>query len=93
VRQLWNLKGVSDPETMDRATLTRYSALCAWALAHGHARTGDPVATAAYLGNSDSFDQAIARFAARYAEQVNADHAALVEAVKDGRVHADTTLT
>jgi uncharacterized protein (DUF2252 family) len=90
VRQLWNLKGVSDPETMDRATLVRYGQLCAWALARGHARTGDAVGMAAYLGGSVSFDRAIAGFAARYADQVVADHQALVEAVRDGRVHADT---
>lgn len=93
LRQLWDLKGVSDPETMDPATLTRYGQLCAWALARGHARTGDPVGMAAYLGNSDSFDRSIALFAARYADQVAADHEDLVVAVRDGRVHADTTLT
>lgn len=84
---------MSDPETMDPATLTRYGQLCAWALARGHARTGDPVGMAAYLGNSDSFDRSIALFAARYADQVAADHEDLVVAVRDGRVHADTTLT
>ena len=88
VRQLWDFKGSSDPMTMDFANLSYYGALCAMALARAHARTGDPVEIAGYLGSSDVFDRAIAAWAARYALTNEADHAALVDAVAAGRVPA-----
>ncbi len=90
VRQLWDAKGSGDPELMDPVGLGHYGALCAWALARAHARTGDPVAISGYLGNRPAFDDAIARFAARYADQAELDHAALVSAIADGRVAAET---
>jgi uncharacterized protein (DUF2252 family) len=89
IRQLWDAKGSGDPELMDPLGLTHYGALCGWALARAHARTGDAVTIAAYLGGGPTFDDAIARFAARYADQAELDHAALVEAVAAGRVPAE----
>ncbi len=88
LRQLWDAKGSGDPALMDPVGLGHYGALCAWALARAHARTGDPVAISAYLGNGATFDDAAAQFAARYADQAELDHAALVAAIADGRVAA-----
>jgi uncharacterized protein (DUF2252 family) len=90
LRQLWDAKGSGDPELMDPVGLGHYGALCAWALARAHARTGDPVAIAAYLGAGTAFDDAVARFAARYADQAELDHAALLTAIADGRLAAET---
>ena len=92
VRQLWDLKGSGDPTLMDPVGLTHYGALCAWALARAHARTGDAVAIGSYLGKTRAFDDAIAGFAARYADQAELDHAALVEAIASGRVPAETEI-
>ncbi|HEY5153404.1 MAG TPA: DUF2252 family protein, partial [Acidimicrobiales bacterium] len=75
--------------TMGRTKLSYYGALCAWALARAHARTGDPVAIAGYLGKADTFDRAIAAFSAAYALTNEADHAALRRAIDDGRVDAE----
>ncbi len=88
VRQLWDVKGQGDLLKMDFNNLAHYGALCAWALARAHARTGDPVELSAYLGGSSRFDAAIAEFAAAYAATNAADHAALVEAIGRGRVEA-----
>jgi uncharacterized protein (DUF2252 family) len=88
VRQLWDKKGSGDPELMDPLGLTRYGALCAWALARAHARTGDAVMISAYLGAGRAFDDAIAAFAATYADQAVRDHAALIDAIAGGRVEA-----
>ncbi len=90
VRQLWDAKGQGNTETMDRSNLSHYGALCAWALARAHARTGDAVAIAAYLGRGEAFDRAIAEFASRYADQSERDHAALADAIRDGRIEART---
>ena len=90
VRQLWDVKGQSDVTRMDLSNLEHYGALCAWALARAHARTGDPVELAGYLGRSSRFDVAIAEFAAGYAAQNARDHRALLEAVASGRVRAAT---
>jgi uncharacterized protein (DUF2252 family) len=92
VRQLWDLKGSLDPMKMDVSNLSYYGALCAMALARAHARTGDPVQIAGYLGSSDAFDRAIAQWAAQYAVTNENDHAALLEAIDSGRVEAATTL-
>ena len=66
-----------------------YGRLCGWTLARAHARSGDRIAIAAYLGNSDVFDRAIARFSAAYADQNERDHQALADAVKSGRITAE----
>ena len=66
-----------------------YGEACGWALARAHARSGDRIAIAAYLGGSDVFDQAITRFAAAYADQNERDYQALVDAVASGRLTAE----
>jgi molybdate-binding protein len=62
--------------------------MCGWTLARAHARTGDRIAIAAYLGGSEKFDQAMADFAEAYADQTERDHAALADAVASGRAQA-----
>ena len=69
-----------------------YAGLCGWTLARAHARSGDRVALAAYLGGSGAFDQAIGDFAEAYADQNEDDYAALQAAVKDGRAEAATEI-
>ena len=64
--------------------------LCGWTLARAHARSGDRIAIAAYLGESDTFDQAIAGFAEAYADQNERDYALLTKAIKQGRIKAET---
>jgi uncharacterized protein (DUF2252 family) len=86
VRQLWDGKGSVDVERMAPRELALYGALCARALARAHARSGDRVAIAAYLGGGDTFDKAIAGFAERYADQNEADFAALEGAERRGEV-------
>jgi hypothetical protein len=66
-----------------------YGELCGWTLARAHARSGDRIAIAAYLGGSDAFDQAITAFAAAYADQNERDHQSLVDAVSSGRILAE----
>jgi hypothetical protein len=68
--------------------LANYAAVCGWTLARAHAKGGDAALISGYLGKSDAFDQALARFAAAYADQTERDHAALVRAVRSGRVQA-----
>ena len=89
VRQLWDWKLGADVELMSPARLTVYGALCGWTLARAHARSGDRIAIAAYLGSGKAFDRAIAAFAETYADQNERDHAALEEAVRAGRIAAD----
>ena len=69
-----------------------YARLCGWTLARAHARSGDRISLAAYLGGSDRFDQAIADFAETYADQNERDFAALQAAVKNGRAKATTEI-
>ena len=90
VRQLWDAKGSASVETMTLPNLTDYGRLCGWTLAKAHARSGDPIAIAAYLGKSDVFDRALASFAEAYADQNERDHAVLKDAVEEGRVRAET---
>jgi len=66
-----------------------YARMCGWTLARAHARSGDRVALAAYMGGSDKFDQAIADFAETYADQNERDFAGFQSAVKEGVVQAD----
>jgi NAD(P)-dependent dehydrogenase (short-subunit alcohol dehydrogenase family) len=77
-------------ETMTPRVLRVYAEICAWTLARAHARSGDRVAIAAYLGKNDAFAQAIADFSVAYAHQNERDYAALAEAVKSGRITAKT---
>jgi uncharacterized protein (DUF2252 family) len=92
VRQLRDWKWSAPIEQMVPAGMTVYARLCGWTLARAHARSGDRVALAAYLGGSDKFDQAIADFAETYADQNERDYAALQDAVKDGRAEATTEI-
>jgi uncharacterized protein (DUF2252 family) len=89
VRQLWDWKLGAEVELMSPARLTVYGTLCGWTLARAHARTGDRIAIAAYLGSGKAFDRAIAAFAETYADQNESDHAALEKAVRAGRVAAE----
>jgi uncharacterized protein (DUF2252 family) len=89
VRQLWDWKLSADVDSMSPFAFELYARLCGWTLARAHARSGDRVAIAAYLGGSDSFDGAIAEFAETYAEQSERDHAALVAAIDEGRLAAE----
>ena len=90
VRQLKDWKGSAEIEQMSRRALATYGKLCGWTLARAHARGGDPIAIAAYLGKSQSFDRAIVGFSKAYAEQNERDYQALADAVKTGRVTAQT---
>jgi predicted alpha/beta hydrolase len=92
LRQLWDAKGSALVETMSPKTLGAYGSVCGWTLARAHARSGDRVAIAAYLGKSDSFDRAIQAFAEAYADQNERDFVALAEAVRSGRLVAQTGL-
>jgi uncharacterized protein (DUF2252 family) len=75
VRQLWDWKVSADLESMSPAIMRIYAQMCGWTLARGHARSGDRIALAAYLGSSATFDKAIADFARAYADQNESDHA------------------
>jgi uncharacterized protein (DUF2252 family) len=87
-RQLRDSKGGVEVEGMTSSGLSDYAEACGWALARGHAKSGDAAAIAGYLGGADTFDIGIAAFAARYADQTERDHAAMVEAVRAGRLVA-----
>jgi hypothetical protein len=88
VRQLWDVKGQSDPTVMDLEQLSYQGALCAWILARSHARTGDAVMISGYLGTTATFDDAIGAFARRYATTNETDHAVLVERIARGQTDA-----
>jgi len=91
-RQLKDWKGSAEIEQMIPKGLAVYGRLCGWTLARAHARSGDRIAIAAYLGSGSTFDRAIVDFSRAYAEQNERDYAALAAAVKDGRIHAETGL-
>jgi uncharacterized protein (DUF2252 family) len=88
VRQLRDWKSAADLETILPRGLALYGVACAWTLARAHARSGDRIAIAGYLGASDRFDRAVAEFARAYADLTEQDHRALVEAVADRRIAA-----
>ncbi|MFD5622330.1 DUF2252 domain-containing protein [Streptomyces yangpuensis] len=88
VRQLRDWKGIAMPETMSPAQLETFGNVCGMTLARAHARSGDRVAIASYLGRGDVFDRALAEFAEAYADQNERDHQALVDAVRAGRLPA-----
>ena len=87
-RQLRDMKGSAKIESLSPDELAVYARICGWALARAHARSGDRVQIAAYLGKSERFDKAIADFGEAYADQTERDHAALCAAVKSGKVTA-----
>jgi uncharacterized protein (DUF2252 family) len=87
-RQLRDMKGSVDVEAMIPLGLMYYARICGWTLARAHARSGDPIAIAAYLGDSDAFDTSITDFSQRYADQNERDYEKFVNAVKSGRLEA-----
>ena len=89
MRQLWDWKLGADVELMSPTRLTVYGTLCGWTLARAHARSGDRIAIAAYLGGGDAFDRAIAAFAEAYAHQTERDYATLEHAAREGRIAAE----
>jgi hypothetical protein len=88
VRQLWDWKASADLSRISERGLVTYTRACAWSLARSHARSGDRLAIAAYLGKSDKFDLAIAEFSGPYADRNEADHARLAEAIASGELEA-----
>jgi uncharacterized protein (DUF2252 family) len=86
VRQLWDGKARADIDRMDPRMMRVYAEICGWSLAHTHARSGDPLATASYLGRSGTFDEALASFAESYADQNELDFAALQQAAAEARI-------
>ncbi len=90
VRQFRNLKGGIDPASLDACLLDDYGRLAGALLARAHARSVDPRLVAGYLDGAEAFDEAVARFAVRYADRTEVDHAQLLTAVKEGRLPAET---
>ena len=92
LRQLRDWKGSADVDNMVPSVMTAYARICGATLARAHARSGDRIAIAAYLGKSDAFDRAIADFSVAYADQNERDYLALADAVKSGRLEAQPGL-
>jgi uncharacterized protein (DUF2252 family) len=92
LRQLHDWKGSFPIEEMGPPAMSAYGRMCAWTLARAHARSGDRVAIAAYMGSGDVFDRALAEFARAYADQAERDHEALLAAIKKGRIAAELGL-
>ena len=92
MRQLWDWKASASIDTMDAEALGVYAGVCGWTLARAHARTGDEIAIGAYLGGGKDFDHAIADFSSSYADQNQVDHQALVDAIADGDLVADSSV-
>ncbi|MEV7723178.1 DUF2252 domain-containing protein [Streptomyces sp. NPDC087917] len=88
IRQLRDWKGIAMPETMPPGQLTAFGEVCGITLARAHARSGDRIAIASYLGRGETFDRALVSFAEAYADQNERDYQALVEAVRSGRLPA-----
>jgi uncharacterized protein (DUF2252 family) len=87
-RQLRDMKGSAEVELMAPFTLTHYAQICGWTMARAHARSGDPVAIATYLGPDDTFDRSIVNFSERYADRNQEDYDEFVNAVRSGRLEA-----
>ena len=88
VRQLRDMKFSLPVEGFSAVQLKRYADICGWTLARAHAKSGDATTISGYLGKGDTFDQALGEFSLAYANQTEQDHAALVEAVRSGRLEA-----
>ena len=91
-RQLWDMKGSIDTARADERAMRQYASICGWTLARGHARSGDRIAIAGYLGKSDAFETAIADFGVRYADQAERDYQTFMAAADSGRIQLDTTV-
>jgi uncharacterized protein (DUF2252 family) len=92
VRQLWDGKRSIDVEGLVPEGLALYGQVCGWTLARAHARSGDRIAIASYLGKGDVFDRAIAEFSELYADQNELDYAGLAEAARTGRIEVESDL-
>jgi uncharacterized protein (DUF2252 family) len=90
IRQLRDWKGSADTDQMSPQSMAVYGRLCGWTLARAHARSGDRVAIAAYLGTGKSFDNAITSFSETYADQNQRDFEALQKAAADGRIAVES---
>ncbi|HLO35185.1 MAG TPA: DUF2252 family protein, partial [Candidatus Deferrimicrobium sp.] len=90
IRQLQDQKAGAVIDAMTPDDLRTWGEICAWALARGHARSGEPATIAAYLGTDDALEDAVGRFAMTYADQNERDHAALAAAAKSGRITAES---
>ena len=82
------MKGSAVVEAMIPTGLTFYARICGWTLARAHARSGDAVALAHYMGDGDTFDRSVTDFSARYADQNDQDFQDFVKAVRSGRLQA-----
>ena len=91
-RQLRDMKGSADVESLSPATLAFYAHWCGWTLARAHARSGDPIALTTHLGRSDEFDKSVTDFAERYADQNERDYRAFIKAIGSGRLDASEGL-
>ena len=87
-RQLRDMKGSADIGNLDEASMNYYAGACGWTLARAHARSGDPVAIASYLGKNDSFARAMTDFSIRYADQNERDYDEFTKAIASGRIEA-----
>jgi hypothetical protein len=83
-------RGGADVDRMGPDGMSRHGRLCGWTLARAHARAGDPIAIASYLGSGTAFDEALVVFAESYGDQNERDHAALIAAIASGRIEAET---
>ncbi len=90
VRQLWDGKGSAQVELMTPTTMGLYARLCGWTLARAHARSGNRIAIASYLGKGDSFDRAMVDFSEAYADQNDRDYKAFTKEIAEGRLEAKT---
>ena len=91
-RQLRDMKGSAVVENMAPETFIAYAGLCGWALARAHARSGDRIAIAAYLGKSNTFAKAVADFSEPYADQAERDHQTMLDAIAKGKIKAESGL-
>ncbi len=89
VRQLWNARATPPVDSMPARELVAFARSCGWTLARAHARSGDRAAISGYLGGGDHIERAFIRFAEAYADRNERDHAALVAAVRGGRIAAE----
>ena len=87
-RQFHDMKGSADVAAMNSQRLQHYGEVCGWTLAHAHARSGDAISIAAYIGSGKSFAKALTAFAVAYADQNEADYDAFRQAIDDGRIKA-----
>ena len=90
VRQLRDMKGSIVVEKLSESELADYARACGAVLSRAHARSGDPIAIAAYLGSGDTFDRAISQFAIAYADQTERDYKRMLKAIRSGELQAQS---